>query len=215
MNIGAYQENTGEVDDKCDQLFAALPKRSSLAGFRLHPIEFNKDIDDYMLLATACSNLRAFNYRIPTEDTHKSRAIAGKIIPAIATSTALVTWLVCLEMCKVTGTARRPLQIDTYKNGFVNLTIPFMTVSEPQPPAKTKTVLRDKEWHWTSWDSLDVNLGDITMAEFMDHFKTEYNLDISMLSQGVVILYGFFSNKRKAAKRMKMRMSEVVKDVTK
>ena len=36
-----------------------------------------------------------------------------------------------------------------------------------------------------------------------------------MLSQGVAILYGFFANKQKVAKRMKMRMSEVVKDVTK
>ena len=34
-----------------------------------------------------------------------------------------------------------------------------------------------------------------------------------MLSQGVAILYGFFANKQKVAKRMKM--SEVVKDVTK
>ena len=36
-----------------------------------------------------------------------------------------------------------------------------------------------------------------------------------MLSQGVAILYGFFANKQKVAKRMKMQMSEVVKDVTK
>jgi len=36
-----------------------------------------------------------------------------------------------------------------------------------------------------------------------------------MLSQGVAILYGFFANRQKVAKRMKMRMSEVVKDVTK
>jgi ubiquitin-activating enzyme E1 len=205
-----------EVDDECDQIFAALPKPSSLAGFRLVPIDFDKDIDDHMLFVTACSNLRAINYGIPTEDTHKSRAIAGKIIPAIATTTALVTGLVCLELYKVAGTARRPLKIDSYKNAFVNLAIPFMTVSEPQPPSTTTTVVKGKEWKWTAWDSVDVNLGkDITMAEFMEYFKKEYNLEISMLSQGVAILYSFFANKQKVAERLKMTMSEVVVDVTK
>lgn len=209
-------ENMMDVDDEADKLLADLPKPSSLAGFRLHPIEFDKDIDDHMLYVTACSNLRAINYGIPTEDTHKSRAIAGKIIPAIATTTALVTGLICLELYKLAGTARRQLKIEDFKNGFVNLAIPFMTVSEPQPPVKTKSKLGGKEWEWTSWDSLDIlEKGDITMREFMEHFKKEYNLEISMLSQGVSILYSFFANKQKIAERMMMPMSDVVRSVTK
>ena len=201
-------------DTEADDIWKSLPTQADLAGFRLQGIDFDKDIDEHMLFVTACSNLRATNYSIPTEDTHRSRAIAGRIIPAIATTTALVTGLICLELYKIVGSARKELKIDAYKNGFINLAIPFMTLSEPTAPAKTKALLKGKEWEWTPWDSLDMNLGDITMGEFMDHFEKEYNLDISMLSHGVSILYSFFANKKKVEERKAMRMSEVITSIT-
>jgi ubiquitin-activating enzyme E1 len=105
--------------------------------------------------------------------------------------------------------------LEAFKNGFVNLAIPFMTLSEPTPPAKTKAMLKGEEWEWTAWDSLDMNLGDITMGEFMDHFEKEYNLEISMLSYGVSILYSFFANKKKVEERKTMRMTDVITDITK
>lgn len=202
-------------DNEADTIWNSLPKPSELAGFRLQGIEFDKDIDDHMLFVTACSNLRASNYSIPCEDTHRSRAIAGRIIPAIATTTALVTGLICLELYKIVGTPRKALNIDAYKNGFINLAIPFMTLSEPTPPAKTKALVKGKEWEWTAWDSLDVNIGDVTMGEFMEYFEKEYNLEISMLSHGVSILYSFFANKKKVEERKKMKMTEVISSITK
>jgi ubiquitin-activating enzyme E1 len=66
------------VEEDLDQILASLPKPGALAGFKLNPIEFDKDVDEHMLFVTACSNLRALNYSIPTEDTHRSRAIAGR-----------------------------------------------------------------------------------------------------------------------------------------
>ena len=90
-----------------------------------------------------------------------------------------------------------------------------MTLSEPTPPAKTKSMLKNKEWEFTAWDSLDMNKGDITMGEFMDHFEKEYNLEVSMLSHGVSILYSFFANKKKVEERKAMKMSEVITSITK
>ena len=112
---------------------AQLPKASELAGFQLHPIDFDKDVDEHMLFVTACSNLRALNYPIPTKDTHRSRTIAGRVIPAIATTMALVTRLVCLELYKVIGSARKELKLDSFYRGMntlkdINIIIHFSLV---------------------------------------------------------------------------------------
>jgi len=87
--------------DELVQLANSLPTPSSLAGYRLSPIEFEKDLDLHVEFVTSTSNLRAKNYGIQTADKHKTKFVAGKIVPAIATTTSLVTGLICLELYKV------------------------------------------------------------------------------------------------------------------
>jgi ubiquitin-activating enzyme E1 len=202
-----------DVDEQCAAVLGALPPPAHFGGLVLRPVDFDKDVDDHMHFVTACSNLRARNYKIPEADMHRSRLIAGKIIPAIATTTALVTGLVGIELYKVVQ--GKPLE--AYKNGFANLAIPVFAFSEPTPPkatvAKMKRAGVDTEWAWTAWDKVDVR-GNLTLKAFIDHFQSEYGLEVSMLSYGVSILYSFFQNKKKSAERMPMRLSQVVAEVT-
>lgn len=200
-----------DVDSQCDKILSELPPPGELAGFRLAPVEFEKDDDAHMDMITACSNLRARNYKITEADKHKSKLIAGKIIPAIATTTALVTGLVCLEAYKLM--MKKP--VEAYRNNFVNLALGFMASSEPQPVETQVSLIKGKEWKWSVWDCIDVDKGDITMGEFIEYFEEEYELDVSMVSFGVSILFSFFGNAKKMKERRKMKMSEVVAEVTK
>lgn len=65
--------------------------------------EFEKDDDSnfHIDFIAAVANLRARNYRIAEADRLKIKIIAGKIIPAIATTTAMVVGAVGTELIKV------------------------------------------------------------------------------------------------------------------
>jgi len=216
----AQAQNDAGVSDAAilEKILADLPDSASLkaSGNRIIPHEFEKDDDSngHIDFIVACSNLRATNYSIATADRLKSKGIAGRIIPAIATTTSLVAGLVTLELYKFVQGHTNP---EKYKNGFANLALPLFAFSEPLQAPKQKYYDTD----WTLWDRFEVEAirpgsdKEMTLQEFMDFFKNEHKLEITMLSQGVSMLYSFFMQAAKREERMKMPVSEVVKTVSK
>lgn len=102
------------------------------SSVKVHAIEFEKDDDSngHIDFMTACANLRARNYKIKEAPRHKIKIIAGKIIPAIATTTAMIVGAVGLEIYKHLFSKK----VEHRRNGFMNLAIPLFVFSEPMPP---------------------------------------------------------------------------------
>lgn len=210
----APQENSALNDDskELQDIIDTLPSPSTMPGYKLEVVEFEKDDDTnhHIDFITAASNLRAENYKIQPADRSKTKFIAGKIIPAIATTTALVTGLVILELYKIID---GKTDIEQYKNGFVNLALPFFGFSEPIASPTVTYKGKDGDVKLDKlWDRFEVE--NITLRELLDHFE-EKGLEISMLSSGVSLLYASFFPTSKLKERYPLKMSELVKLVSK
>lgn len=202
-----------------DAMFAQLPKdKDAVAALisTVSPADFEKDDDSnrHIDFIVACSNLRAANYGIEPADRSKSKRIAGRIIPAIATTTALVAGLISAELYKLVNGID---DIEKYRNTFLNLAIPAFSFSEPMAPAKT-TYLKDKTW--TLWDRFEIDGrkaegGEMTIGQLIEHFKNEHKLEVQMLSSGVTLLYSFFIAPNKKKERLQMTVSQAVKEIGK
>ncbi|MCJ1403687.1 hypothetical protein MMC11_006910 [Xylographa trunciseda] len=204
--------STFDDTDELQKIQEQLPPPKSLPGFKLEPVEFEKDDDTnhHIDFITAASNLRAENYAIATADRHKTKFIAGKIIPAIATTTALVTGLVILELYKIID---GKTDVEQYKNGFVNIALPFFGFSEPIPSPKGEYIGKNgKVTIDKLWDRFEVE--NVTLTEFLNDFK-EKGLDVTMISSGVSLLYASFYPPKKNADRMGLKLDQLVETISK
>eukprot|EP01062_Namystynia_karyoxenos_P081945 TRINITY_DN9120_c0_g1_i8.p1 TRINITY_DN9120_c0_g1~~TRINITY_DN9120_c0_g1_i8.p1 ORF type:complete len:1139 (+),score=389.69 TRINITY_DN9120_c0_g1_i8:383-3418(+) len=175
-----------------------------LACIRVLPMEFEKDDpgNGHVAFITCCSNLRARCYNIPTLDVLQTKRIAGRILPAMITTTALITGLVCVEIYKLH--ALQQLPVESFRNAWVNLAVPFLLQSEPLPPvARPYLAVSDDEdpaaggaspppdfsGHplegktWTVWDRMEVpSKGDATLGQLFEGVLQRYGLEVSQLS---------------------------------
>lgn len=206
----AQAQMAGSVDpDRLSTLLQELPLPSSMIGVKVTPLVFEKDDDTnfHMDFIVAASNLRATNYGIAPADRHHSKLIAGKIIPAIATTTSLVAGLACLELYKLVQGHNK---LELYRSSFVNLALPFFGFSEPIAAKKTKLNGRD----YTLWDLFEVQ-GELTLKQFLDYFKNHHQVEITMMSYGVSMLYSFIMQPPKVTERLNLPMTQVVSQVSK
>jgi len=174
---------------------------------RMNPIVFEKDNDQnfHIDFIHAASNLRAYAYGIKTVSRLDSKLIAGKIVPAIVTTTAAVVGFVNLELYKIH--AKKP--ITDYRNTFMNLALPFFGQAEPLKPAVKKYVQKE----FNLWDRIDIRIGDITLKELLQYFIDNHEIQIDMLGVGSALIYASWISS-KSKERLPKKLTQIVQEIT-
>jgi ubiquitin-activating enzyme E1 len=160
---------------------------------------FDKDVEVYIRWIHSASNLRALNYSIVPVDLMTTKGIAGKIIPAIATTTALVAGLITNEMIKYLSDG----PIDNFKSTFVNLATNLFVSAEPLQ-AKTLEIAGQKFNQWHKF----IETEDITLKEFIKKYNELFKITINMVSLGGSLLYADFLHDENLDKKI----SELLED---
>lgn len=203
------EDKGGDMQEMINSLLSHLDDLSSVStdGLVARPADFEKDLDlnFHIDFIAAASNLRASNYCIPRATRHKTKMIAGKIIAAIATSTACATALVGVEILKYV----QEKGVDQYRDSSCNFAVNQFQMSEPTAatvikgrgekrdvpdPIRNPEMFDDQgnvDWDlvpcrkWkaypdphTKWDEIRLP-GSLTLVEAIEHLKTEHDLVMS------------------------------------
>ncbi len=173
---------------------------------RVDPMEFEKDDDTnhHIDFVYTVSNLRALNYSIDPQDKMSTKQIAGKIIPALATTTSIVSGLVSIELLKLIYVKyysslkeKKYLEkfnvIERYKSGCFNLGIQMFSFAMPQyvPNMKINGKL------YNIWTVDDVN-GDSSLEDLIELYNNsvyeitsneKVNMEVGMIYHDQDMIY--------------------------
>jgi ubiquitin-activating enzyme E1 len=190
-----------------DNILKNLPNPDKFNNIVITPLEFEKDDDTnfHIDFITTSSNMRASNYNIKTASKHQTKGIAGKIIPAIATTTSIVAGMVTIELYKL---VQKFDDLERYHNNFINLALPYFGFSEP---IRTP-VIKYKEAEFTMWDTFEIKYS-MTLKQMLEYFETQYAFELEYINFGNLMIYSFFMPPKKINERMGMKIEDIIEKI--
>lgn len=172
-------------------------KEKNLLELNAEEFEKDNDANYHIDVIYALANLRCRNYKLDEMDWMKVKIKAGKIIPALATTTAAIAGLQALELVKLA----KKTEINHIRNSFLNLAIPFMQASEPGPASKNK--LSDNVYV-TLWDRWEFKIEKNTLESIYQHLKNIYGLyprDCFLGKKAIYPYNAYATTEKKAARQ--------------
>ncbi|CAD8161015.1 unnamed protein product [Paramecium octaurelia] len=169
----------------------STPKLLKPLDFLPQPIQFEKDEDDnhHVEFIQAALNCRAQNYGLEPLDWLTTKLKAGRIVPAMATTTACIAGLQTIELVKVIKKLMidENLKLETFKNMFLNLAIPYALQSEPGE-CQYEQINGKNFSFWSRWDvhfSPQVN----NLERFITYAEQVFGEKVTCIKQKAKLLY--------------------------
>ncbi len=101
---GAIHDQIPWSIHQCADILASsigkLKARLAASDFKDH-LSWDKDDEDAMDFVAACANIRAYVFNIPQKTRFDIKSMAGNIIPAIATTNAVIAGGIVMEALKI------------------------------------------------------------------------------------------------------------------
>ena len=152
------------------------------------PIKFEKDNDEnyHINFILSFSNLRANNYKIEKTDFLKVKEVAGNIIPAIASTTAAISGLSCLQIYTILLTDN----LNNFRNSNFNLATSIYDLSIPEekrfitdtPKTQIANETKVIPKKFTVWDKIDLYGPFLNVKNIIDIFKKKYDVEIEFIN---------------------------------
>lgn len=133
-------------------LMTSLPVENGkvISDKLLQPELFEKDNDAnfHIDFIYSMANCRSTNYKLDPMDWITVKLKAGRIVPALSTTTSAVAGLQTLELVKLLKQCKKT----DHRNIFLNLAVPIMQASEPGDVMKTKLTESLEVTLWDRWE---------------------------------------------------------------
>jgi len=170
------EKEDNEDDDKDDmfknaeEMFNELMKL--IANYKnensqvIYPDEFEKDNDAnfHIDFIYSMTNLRSLNYSLAPMDWITVKLKAGRIIPALATTTSTIAGLQSIELVKLIAN----FKLEQHRNTFLNLALPIFSMSEPGNVTKEKITETLETDLWDRWELKLPEKRDTTIKNIID-----------------------------------------------
>lgn len=204
VKISVTEKEEKENNNYKNINISELPTIEDLKKFKVRALEFEKDDDTnhHIDFITCSSNLRATNYDIPILDRYETKIKAGKIIPAISTTTSMVSGLVSVEIIKYLVGKRK---IEDFNNTFLNLALSLVAQSDPMPSINYEV----KDLKLSVWDYYNL-YDDLKISKLFEVLSDFYKVDVDTLSFDAKLLMSPMTNLKLRNERCNMCLSQLL-----
>lgn len=198
MDISSYINspilNEVVLSDKAAAMYMNIVKHDSSSKCDiLKEIIYDKDINTHNRILHSWANIRATCYNISPVDTLTIKLKSGKIIPALSTTTSIISAFVVLDIIKYLNNTKKYTEIN------INLANNTYNVYQTQRPYTTYNNMVHPDYgfpvkaipqDFDTWTRINVNKKDAkTIFELKKYLKHKYRIVPELITYNERVVY--------------------------